>query len=38
MEKKVKLDSTQKIQLAGAAILLLCVFCVFRRNVGQVVR
>lgn len=26
MEKKVKLDSTQKIQLAGAAILLLCVF------------
>ena len=26
MEKKVKLDSTQKVQLAGAAILLLCVF------------
>lgn len=26
MEKKVKLDSTQKIQLVGAAILLLCVF------------
>jgi uncharacterized integral membrane protein len=26
MEKKVKLDSTQIIQLAGAAILLLCVF------------
>lgn len=25
MEKKVKLDTTQKLQLAGAAILLLCI-------------